>query len=533
MVCSATRWSWRRCIGFALAAMLASAHGAALRAETVLRFVPLFDLRTLDPIWSLEYAERNHGYLVYDTLFSLDSKFQPQPQMVRGYTVSDDKLTYTFALRPGLKWHDGMPVRAADCVASLQRWGKRDSIGGALLAATTEMKVVDDATFQIILRQPFGHVISALAKIGSPVPFMMPERIARTDPFQQITEVMGSGPFIFVKDEWLPGSRVVYRKNTDYVPRDEPADLMAGGKRVYFDRLESNYIPNGATAVSALLAGEVDWVAQPPVDLLPLLRRNNQVVIRAVDPLGLQIMLRFNHIHPPFDDPKVRQAALLTINQQDYLQVLSDDPKHWRPCRSFFICGTRYGEDVLTDDLLTKESLGAARKLLVESSYKGQPVVILDAIDDPLVHNPTAVTAQNLKAIGFNVDVRATDGASVFALALKQNPVDQGGWNLVHQYADSTNYSNPVLNNALRAGGVGRASIGWPKSEAIETLRASFLTALTPEEQSRIARELQQEAYRISLYGLNGQLLQPTAYRTSLSGMIDAPIPVFWNLKKN
>ncbi len=255
---------------FALA--LAFAAGSAAAQEKVLKFIPQADLRILDPIATTAYITRNHGYMVYDTLFATDAKFQVQPQMVDKWELSRDKRTYTFTLRDGLKFHDGQPVRSADCIASIERWGKRDSLGQKLAEAIESWTAVNDKTFRLKLKKPFALTLQALGKLSSNVPFIMPERIARTDPFQNITEVIGSGPFKVVKEEWVPGNKVVYVKNTDYVPRKEAPSWAAGGKVVKLDRVEWIYIPDSATAAAALIAGEADWWEQLPPDLIPLLR---------------------------------------------------------------------------------------------------------------------------------------------------------------------------------------------------------------------------------------------------------------------
>lgn len=514
-----------------LGAFAAFAPMAMAQDNTTLRFAAASDVRIIDPIWSLDYGTRNHGYLVYDTLFAYDSKFQIKPQMVDSWTVSDDKLTYAFKLRAGLTWHDGAPVTAADCVASIKRWGERDPIGQALIAAASDIKATGADTFEINLKEPFGNVLQALAKTGSPVPFMMPERIAKTSGFEQIKETIGSGPFVFDRAEWAPGDKAVYKKFEGYKPRSEPADFMSGGKVAGVDRIEWLFIPNGATAVASLLAGEVDWLEHPPADLLGSLQQDKNITVRAVDPFGLQTMLRFNHIRPPFNDDKVRRAVLETIDQAEYLRVLSDDERSWEKCRSFYICGTRFGRDLAPADLLLSKNLDKAKATLASSSYKGEKVVLLDAVDDTILHPMAVVLFDNLKAIGMNVELRATDGATIFALMQKQEPIDQGGWSIGPQYADSTNYSVPYLNNALRAGGVGKASIGWPKNEAIEKLRAAFLKA-PDSEQDAIADKIQEEAYASSQYGLTGQFRQLTAHRGNVEGLISSPIPVFWNIRK-
>ena len=254
-VAQSQRYGWKSLL---LACLLTVCCNSVTAAGGTLKIIPHADLKNTDPIWTTAYITRNHGYMIYDTLFSLDADLQPQPQMVDTWTVSDDGLIYTFTLRDGLRWHDDAPVRAADCVASIRRWGKRDGMGQKLLEFTQSLTVVDDRTFTLTLTEPYGLVLESLGKLSSNVPFMMPERLATTDAFTQISESIGSGPFVFVKDEWIPGSKVVYVRNPAYVPRPEPPSFAAGGKRVHVDRVEWLYIPNPATAQAALAAGEVD-----------------------------------------------------------------------------------------------------------------------------------------------------------------------------------------------------------------------------------------------------------------------------------
>ncbi len=357
-----------------IALALAPASGVA---ETVLRFIPQADLRSLDPIWTTAYVSRNFGYLVYDTLFALDKEFKPQPQMVDSWTVSDDKLTYSFTLRDGLKWHDGTPVRAADCVASIERWGKRDQFGQKLLEAIDKIAADNDKSFTIKLKAPFPLLLNALGKLSSNVPFMMPERLAKTDPFQQLSEAIGSGPFKFVKEEWVPGSKAVFVKNTDYVPRKEPASLASGGKIVKVDRVEWLYIPDVATAAAALNAGEADWYEQPPADIIPVFAANKDVVVNTVDPLGNMGVLRFNHTLPPFDNPKMREAVLNLVDQKDYMRAVAGDEKYWKVCGAIFICGgTPFETTAGADALLKGPNLDKAKALIKEAGYKGERIVL-------------------------------------------------------------------------------------------------------------------------------------------------------------
>src|SRR5438094_4338368 len=340
-------------VGIALLA--APGAGWAQAPAKTLRFIPQADLRSIDPIWTTAYVTRNFGYLVFDTLFALDKEFKVQPQMAESWTASDDKLTYKITLRDGLKWHDGQPVRAADCIASIERWAKRDQFGQKMMEAVGSMTADSDKSFTIALKAPFPLLVSALGKLSSNVPFMMPERLAKTDAFQQIPEAVGSGPFKFVKEEWVPGSKAVFVKNADYVPSKEPPSLAAGGKIAKVDRVEWLYIPDIATATAALNAGEADWYENPPSDVLPVFAANKDVTVATTDPLGNMGVLRFNHLLPPFNDPKMRAAVLNLIDQKDYMRAVAGDEKDWKVCGAIFICGgTPYETTAAADPLLKR-----------------------------------------------------------------------------------------------------------------------------------------------------------------------------------
>ena len=372
----------------ALAALLVMGVVPAAPAAAqgkVLRFVPEADLRSLDPIWTTAYVTRNHGYMVYDVLFATDANFTVQPQMVDKHEVSKDQLSHTFTLRDGLKFHDGTPVRPADCIASIERWARRDAFGQRLAEMTEAWAAVDARTFRLKLKKPFPRVLEALAKPSSNVPFIMPERIARTDAYTAINDAIGSGPFRFVKEQWVPGNRVVYVKNTDYVPRREAPSWGAGGKVVKVDRVEWIHIPDAATAAAALNTGEVDWWQQVPADLVPIVSRNKDVKVESVDPLGSIGLLRFNHLHPPFNQLKMRQAVLAVLDQDDYAIAIAGDAKSGRPCPSFLTCGTPLASTAGSEALTGKRDLEKAKALVREAGYRGEKIVLMTATDQPIV----------------------------------------------------------------------------------------------------------------------------------------------------
>ncbi|HEV2186715.1 MAG TPA: ABC transporter substrate-binding protein [Stellaceae bacterium] len=507
-------------------------NGPAEAEETTLRFIPQADLRSIDPIWTTAYVTRNFGYMVFDTLFALDKDLKPQPQMVDKWSTSDDQLTWRFTLRDGLKWHDGQPVRAADCVASIERWGKRDPFGQKLMEAVASISADDDKTFTIALKTPFPLMLNALGKLSSNVPFMMPERLAKTDPFQQIPEAIGSGPFKFVKAEWEPGHKAVFVKNTDYVPRAEPPSFAAGGKVVKVDRVEWLYIPDSATASAALNAGEADWYEQPPADLAPVLAQNPDVVVTTVDPLGNMGVLRFNQLQPPFDNLKMREAVLNLVDQKDYMAAVAGDPKYWKTCYALFICGTPLATDAGADVLEHAPNFAKAKALIAEAGYKGEKIVLLDATDQPIVHAQALVTNAVLTKAGLNVQVDANDWGTLITRRASKEPIDKGGWNMFHTWTSAPDMLSPALNGPLRANGA-QAWFGWPNDPKLEALIDQWFKAPDLAAQKELASAIQVENYTNEIdYVPTGLFQIPTAYRKNLSGIIVAPVVFLWNVEK-
>src|SRR5271169_405984 len=520
--------------GAGAASIAVSGFGRRARAAsdaTTLRFIAQSDLRVLDPIWTTAYITRNHGYMVFDTLFAIDSKFKPHPQMVGQFEVSPDKLNYSFALRDGLKWHDGSPVRGADCVASLKRWMVRDALGQTLATSISEMKGGDDKNFSIHLKEPFGLLIDALAKVSSLAPFMMPERLAKTDPFAQVTEMVGSGPFKFVKDEFEPGNKVVYVKNTGYVPRSEPSDWASGGKVVKVDRVEWLVVPDHTTAAAALNSGEDDWWENPPADLWPVLEANSDVVLAPLDPLGGTGCLRFNHLYPPFDNVKMRQAVLMVANQADFKTAYVGDPKNRKLCSSFFTCGTPMASNAGSAVLSGKQDFDAAKKLVAEAGYNGEKIILLDAVDQPLIHAEALVTTEALKKLGLNVEYVTSDWGTVVTRRASKKPPAEGGWNMFETGWVGSDTLDPSTNVMLRANGEG-AWFGWPKDDKLEELRTQWLKASDSEARQEIADKIQERAFEVVPYVPTGQFFVKTAYRKNIKGYVSAPAIFMWNIEK-
>ncbi|WP_375461493.1 ABC transporter substrate-binding protein, partial [uncultured Enterovirga sp.] len=432
--------------GFAGASALAAFPMPALSqgaAAKTLRFVPQANLANFDPIWGTQYVVRNAAALVWDTLYGVDEKLQPQRQMVEGEEVSSDGLTWTFKLRPGLKFHDGSPVLAKDVVQSLKRWAARDPMGLMITAIQKELAPIDDRSWKWVLSKPFPKMLLALAKNNAPCSFIMPERIAQTDPFKQVTEYVGSGPMQFARGEWVPGAKAVFTKFADYVPRQEKASWLAGGKNMLVDRIEWVVMPDPATASAALQNGEVDWWESPISDLVPLLKKNRNISVDIADPLGNIGSFRMNHLHPPFDNVKVRRAVLTALNQEDYMRALvGSDDELWKPLPGYFTPGTPLYTEA-GGDIMKMKNVAAAKKLLQEAGYKGEPVVCVVAQDQPITKAQGDITADLLKQIGMNVDFVATDWGTTGQRRAVKTPPAQGGWNMFHTWHAGADCINP------------------------------------------------------------------------------------------
>jgi peptide/nickel transport system substrate-binding protein len=499
------------------------------RART-LRFVPQANLTLLDPIFTTALVTINHGWAIYDTLFGADNTQAIKPQMAEGYSVSDDGRTYLIRLREGLKFHNGEPVRAQDCAPSLKRWAARETIGQTVAKFVEDWGVRDDRTIKVTLTRKLPIFMEAIGKGGASVPFMMPEHVAKTDPFKQIQDSTGSGPFKFVKNEWVPGSSVVYERNPDYVPRQEPAEWTAGGKVAHFDRIEWKVIPDSATASAALQAGEIDWYEQVQADLVPLLRRDPNISLGSANPTGFNGILRFNHLHPPFDNPAIRKAVMMAVNQEDYMAAITGaDPSAYRKCASMLPCGTTYGREIGATQM--PANLDAARAALHAAGYKGEKVVIINPTDFVTIGPMGDVTYDLLKKLGMNVEIVQTDWGTVVQRRASKEPSDKGGWNILHTWAPSIVMMNPVTQFFAR--GLGQSGwFGWYKDDEIEQYANDWLLAETPAAANAAADAFQRRAFEGAPYVPTGMFQIRTARRKNLVGQIEATGAYFWNIRR-
>jgi peptide/nickel transport system substrate-binding protein len=496
-----------------------------------LRVVPHSNLNILDPIWTTQYMARNHGYMVYDTLFGTDEKSRIQPQMVGSWSVSPDQRLWSFTLRPGLRFHDGAPVTGEDVIASLARWGKRDAMGQKLMTFVERMDSPKPDTFRMFLREPCGFVLEALGKPSSNVPFIMPKRVAETPADRQIEEYVGSGPYVFKRDEFKPGDKAVYLKNSKYQPRKEAPSGTAGGKYVYVERVEWNLaLRDPQSQVNALARGEVDVLEYAAFESFAQLKQTSGVALVRKDPVGYQYMCRFNHLHPPFDNPRVRQAALAALPQEPFLRAQVGIKELYRTCPSMFTCNTPYSS-AKGSEIQSKSSLKKAQALLKASGYDGTPVLIMKPTDIAALHKLPDVAAQLLRQAGFKVDLQAMDWNSLVSRRAKKEPPSQGGWNMFCTAWVATDIWNPLSNAAI--GGAGEKSwFGWPTDPELEKLRDDFARATEAPKKRALAEAIQARAFEIGTHAPLGEFVAPLASRENVTGWVIGPGDVYWNVKK-
>ena len=515
-------------------ALVACAGAASAQGDPkVLRVVPHSNLAILDPIWTTQYMARNHGYMIYDTLFGTDEKSQIKPQMVDTWTESPDHRLWTFTLRKGLEFHDGAPVTGEDVVASLARWGKRDAMGVALMTFVERMDSPSPDTFRIFLRESCGFVLEALGKPSSNVPFIMPKRVAETDAFKQIEDYTGSGPYIFKRDEFKPGDRAVYLKNAKYKPRAEPASGTTGGKIVYVERVEWNLALRDVQAqANALVKGEIDILESLSFDHYEDMSKEKSVKVLKPN-FGLQYMCRFNHLHPPFNKAEVRRAAIAAFDQRPFLQAQVGVEELYKPCASMFTCNTPYASKVGTE-LQSKSNMRKAQELLKQSGYDGTPVVIMKPTDLQAIGKLPDVAAQLMRQAGFKVDLQAMDWNTVVSRRSKKDPPSAGGWNMFCTAWVAPDIWSPINNAALDARGDKSGWFGWPDGPKLQELRGQFMRETDEVKKRKLAEAIQTEAFDLATHAPLGEYVQPVAIRSNVSGMLTPGMAnIYWNIKKN
>ncbi|MER9826563.1 ABC transporter substrate-binding protein [Mesorhizobium sp. M0115] len=486
------------------------------------------DLQVFDPVFTTSTVTHIHSLAIYDTLFALDEKLHPQPQMVGYWSVSDDKKTHSFKLRDGLNWHDGTPVTAADCVASIRRWWGVTPSGQALQDRTAGMTATGETTFTITLHEPYELVLETLT--GA---FMMRGQDAKLPASEQVTANIGSGPFKFNAKLTRPGSRVVYDRNERYVARNEPASGLAGGKVVKVDQVVWENISDPQTSLAALQAGEIDFWLGPVPDLFPAIKADPKLVLDTLGVNGVKWEVVMNHLQPPFDNLKMRQALLHLIDQKAFLSLLSPDPQFGRTVTSLFTVGSAYSNDVNTDWFKEGGDLEKAKQLIKEAGYAGEKVVILDPTDWAQAESASQLLASVLQKADINAELAPMTWSELVVRRQKMDPVKDSGWSIFISYFSDFSWRDPLSSPILSMNGR-KAYYGWPQSDEYEALRNKWPDTKTMEERQELAREMQRVWWEQVAMVFLGQTLVPSVRRTSLVDMVNFPAQILpmWNMRK-
>jgi peptide/nickel transport system substrate-binding protein len=518
------------------AALVALAAQATAQDRTTLRAVTAGELSSLDPVWTTAALTRYYSFMVYDTLFGIDAEQRIHPQMVDRVAISDDKLTYTFTLRPGLKFTDGAPVTAEDVVVSWNRWAERDAAGQVTATFLSRLEVIDANSFRAVLKEPFGQLLFALAKPQAMPMFVMPARVARGVPgTQQISDATGSGPFRLMREQWVAGVRVVFERNRDYSPRAEPASGIAGGKRALVDRVEWVTLPDAQTQVAALQRGEIDFIEQPAADLMPLLRRTRGVRTGVLHGSSNQGTMRVNHLNPPFDNPAARRALHNFILQPDMIMAVTGDPALGQVCGALLICGSPNGSEHGAELIISRDPaevrIRRGAEQLRAAGYDGRPIVVLHPTDQPIMHASTLVLVDALRRGGINVDLQSMDWGTLISRRTSKEAGPRG-WHIFLTTGGSIGPANPAFHIQM-SGGCERAFFGWPCDSRLEELRARWVRETDPAKAFAIAEDIQRRGMEITVYIPFGQFKSESAWRDNVEGIL--PIPetlVFWNVAK-
>ncbi|HYZ21449.1 MAG TPA: ABC transporter substrate-binding protein [Rhodopila sp.] len=515
----------------AAAAATALARPAVSAGIKPLVFVPQANLTSFDPVWTTATVTRNFAYMVYDMLYGRDENFTPRPQMVEGHVVDNDGLRWTMKLREGLLWHDGTPVLARDCVASLRRWMKRDAVGATIELRVADIETPDDRTLVWRLRRPFPLLPHFLSKT-QPQPVMLPERIAATDPFKQVTEIIGSGPFRFIANEYVSGHFAAFEKFDRYVPRDEPISYAAGGKRVFLDRVEWKVIPDAATAAAALAAAEVDWVELPQPDLIQMLKSQAGISTGLLDLYGTVGILRPNNLNRPTSSAAIRRAMFAAIDQQEVMMaVMGDDAHTWRAPMGFFLPSSKCANDAGMDFVRKRHSTDEVKRMLDGAGYNGERIVFLHPTDQVAYNAISIVVVDAFRRVGLNIDEQMTDWGTVVQRRPSKEPLEKGGWSMFPAGAPGPEYVDPLLANTLRSNGA-KAWFGWPDDPALEAAYEGWIDAADDAERHRQEIAFQTACFNSVPSIPLGQYLPQAAWRANVTGLVKGSAPVFWGARK-
>ena len=380
------------------------------------------DLKIVDPIWTTAYMSRNYGYMVYDTLFAMNSKGEVKPQMVDMHTVAADGLSIDFKLRDGLMFHDGAPVTSNDVIASIKRWGAKDAMGQKM-TCVKEMKATGDSTFTFMLN---GQPVWSFKRSANHRPMCRSSCLRVSLQRRRVSKSLSTlVPALRVPERRVEtGDKAEFAKFEKYVPRSEPGDGLTGGKVVHVDKVVWKVIRDQQTKMNALSKGEIDVIESPSHDLLPLMDKDPNIKLVDLNPFGFQYTFRYNHLHPPFDNPKIRAALLYAFSQKTSCKRLSAT----RPTTSSAKrCSSAAHRWQASFEDKFESNFKKAREMIKEAGYDGTPVVLMHSADLAVLANLAPVAKSHGK--GWPQGRHVHGLANLVARRNKQDKPNEGGWN--------------------------------------------------------------------------------------------------------
>ncbi len=515
----------------AASAATALARPAIAQGKKPIIFVPQGNLVTMDPVWTTATVTRNAANMVYETLYGRDEKMNPKLQMLEGVQTEDGGKRVTMTLREGQTFHDGEKVLARDAVASLKRWMKRDGGGQTIDSRLDSLEAKDDRTIVFRLKKPFAGLPMALSKTQQ-TPVIVPERLANTDPFKQMPEAIGSGPFKYEAKDYVSGHQAVFSRNEKYVPRNEAMSNTSGGLRALVDRVEWCIIPDAATAAGALASGEIDWVEAPLPDLLPMLRKAAGVTVGVLDESGYYGVLRPNWLHGPTANVGVRRAMLAAVNQVDIMTAtMGDDPTLSRAPVGIFIPGSPAANEAGMELVRKQKSVAEIKAMLKDAGYAGEKLTLFHPTDQVFYNSIVSVAAAAFRAIGLNIDEQSVDWGTVVERRTSKEPLDKGGWSMFPAGFPAAECVDPLLPTGIRANGA-KAWFGWPTDDKLEALRESWLDTVDAAEQMKLSEQIQARCLDLVTIIPVGQYLPAAAWGKSISAPLKGLCPIFWGVTK-
>lgn len=494
------------------------------RVGGTLKIASVGSIQSFDPLWTTASSTGNVSHTILEPLMGKKRDFSHGTALVDSWTVSSDGLTWTWKIRPNVKFHDGTPLTTKEVIGTLRKQHDRAAFWKVLVTEfgfsdfDQMVSIVDDLTFEIKLREPTLLVIDALSQQNF-------QQMIVTEAWSSLPatesapgDPIGTGPYKF--DSWTPGDRWVAVRNDDYTPSTAPSDDVTGAKVAYFDQVEWIEIADQTTRVAALETGEVDWAQEFAQDLLGRVSGNSS--LKTIPQAPFRLLGHFNHVKPPWNDPewgvKLRQAVVMAYDNEAALQLATGDPNRWRLCASLLQCGTSWESDRGSEGLYAAKNVEAARAIVESSPYAGMTLRVMDPQDRQPAHGAAQVTREVLEDIGFKVDFQPMDWATMVT-----RRADPELWEFFHTWSG-------IGVRAAPAGHLGFGELTYDAwfnnyQDVAGTQRDLFnkiSRATTQAELVELNHQMQNYFYEDAIFLQVGEFFSNWASNTRVQGDLDS-----------